>query len=104
MTTAALPKHISIDERGTAWIEGTRVKVVEVALDHIAHGWSAEEIARQHPELTLGQIHSALSCYYDNREEFEETIAESYESSKALGIAADDTPIRIRLRAKGLLH
>ena len=53
---AALPKHISIDEIGVAWIQGTRVKVIEVALDHIAHGWSAEEIARQHPELTLGQI------------------------------------------------
>lgn len=103
MTTAALPKHISIDERGVAWIQGTRVKVIEVALDHIAHGWSAEEIARQHPELTLGQIHSALSCYYDNKSDFEELITEDYESAKALRTAAGETPLRLRLRVKGLL-
>lgn len=103
MTTAALPKHISIDEVGVAWIQGTRVKVIEIALDHIAHGWSAEEIARQHHELTLGQIHSALSCYYDNKSEFEDIIAEDYESAKALSAAAGETPLRLRLRAKGLL-
>ena len=103
MTTAVLPKHITIDETGVAWIQGTRVKVIEVALDHIAHGWSAEEIARQHPELTLGQIHSALSCYYDNKSEFEDIIAEDYESAKALSAAAGETPLRLRLRAKGLL-
>lgn len=104
MTTAALPHHISIDERGIAWIEGTRVKVIEVALDHIAYGWSAEETARQHPDLTLGQIHSALSCYYDNREEFDELIAADYESTKMLSAAAGKTPLRLRLRAKGLLR
>ena len=103
MTAAALPKHISIDEVGVAWIQGTRVKVIEIALDHIAHGWSAEEIARQHPELTLGQIHSALSCYYDNKSEFEDIIAEDYDSAKALSAAAGETPLRLRLRAKGLL-
>jgi uncharacterized protein (DUF433 family) len=103
MTTAALPKHVSIDEVGVAWIQGTRVKVIEIALDHIAHGWSAEEIARQHPELTLGQIHSALSCYYDNKSEFEDIIAEDYESAKALSAATGETPLRLRLRAKGLL-
>lgn len=104
MTTATLPRHITIDERGVAWIDRTRVKVIEVALDHLAHGWSAEEIARQHPDLTLGQIHSALSCFYDNRPEFEDAIAEGYESAKTLGAAADDTPLRRRLRAKGLLR
>jgi uncharacterized protein (DUF433 family) len=104
MTTAALPNHVSIDERGVAWIEGTRVKVVEIAMDHIAHGWSAEEIARQHPDLTLGQIHSALSCYYDNRAEFEEVISESYESARAASVTSNDTPLRRRLRAKGLLR
>jgi uncharacterized protein (DUF433 family) len=104
MTIAALPKHITIDEAGVAWIRGTRVKVIEIALDHMAHGWSAEEIARQHPDLTLGQIHSALSCFYDNRAELEDAIAAGYEKARALGEAIGDTPLRLRLRAKGLLH
>ena len=100
MTAAALPKHIVIDERGVAWIKGTRVKVLEVALDHVAYGWSAEQIARQHPDLTLGQIHSALSCYYENKAEFEEGMAGDYESAKELSRATGDTPLRLRLRAK----
>ena len=107
MTTAALSRHIVIDAHGVAWLEGTNVKVLEIALDHVAHGWSAEEIARQHPDLSLGQIHSALSCFYDNRTEFEEAIAEIYESAKAFkafGETSVDTPLRRKLRAKGLLH
>lgn len=104
MTTAALSRHIVIDDHGVAWLEGTKVKVLEIALDHVAHGWSAEEIARQHPDLSLGQIHSALSCFYDNRSEFEGVIADTYESAKAFHETSGDTPLRRKLRAKGLLH
>jgi uncharacterized protein (DUF433 family) len=104
MTVAALPKHIFIDEAGVAWIRGTQVKVIEIALDHIAHGWSAEEIARQHPDLTLGQIHSAMSCFYDNRAEFEAEIAAGYDTARTLANANGDTPLRLRLRAQGLLN
>ena len=100
MTTSAIPRHVFIDERGVAWIKGTRVKVLEIALDHVAHGWSAGEIARQHPDLTLGQIHSALSCYYDNKAEFEREMTGNYESAKELSRATGDTPLRLRLRAK----
>src|SRR5260221_10549310 len=52
--------RIRVDERGVAWIDDTKTKVVEVALDMIAHGWSPEEIHFQHSRLSLGQIHAAL--------------------------------------------
>ena len=31
--------HIRLDDRGVAWIDDTNTKVIEVALDMIAHGW-----------------------------------------------------------------
>jgi len=42
-------------------LTGTRTKVVELVLDHLAHHWDAEQIQREHPHLSLGQIHSALA-------------------------------------------
>lgn len=38
---------------GVAYIEGTRTKVIEVALDQIAYDWDAAEIHRQYPYLSL---------------------------------------------------
>lgn len=53
--------QIELDEQGTAWISGTKIKVIEVALDKLAHGSSPEEIHSQHPQLSLSQIHAALA-------------------------------------------
>ncbi len=67
--------HIRVDERGVAHVDGTRFKVVDIALDRIAYGWSAEEIVYQHwRSLTLAQVHAALACYYDNQEYFDAQI------------------------------
>ena len=45
--------HIHLDEAEVAWIDDTNVKVIEVVLDKLAHGWSPEEIHFQHPDLSL---------------------------------------------------
>ena len=68
--------HIALDGNGVAWIDSTRIKVIEVAMDHIAYGWTAEEIHRQHPQLSLAQTHAALAFYYDNREAMDQMIEE----------------------------
>jgi hypothetical protein len=39
----ALP-HVHFDEQGRPWIDDTNVKVIEVVLDHLAHGWNAAEM------------------------------------------------------------
>ena len=51
---------LEMDERGRAWIKDANTKVIEVALDWIAYRWDAETIHRQHPHLSLAQIHAAL--------------------------------------------
>jgi len=45
--TAVLASHIVLDENGVAWIDDTNVKVIELVLDKLAHGSSAEERARR---------------------------------------------------------
>ena len=37
--TAVLASHIVLDENGVAWIDDTNVKVIEVVLDKLAHGY-----------------------------------------------------------------
>lgn len=71
--------HIELDEKRVAWIQGTRIKVIEVALDKIANGSSPEEIHFQYPHLSLAQIHSALAYYYDHEAEFDAEITRQLE-------------------------
>ena len=68
-------EHIILDEARVPLIAGTRVKVIELVLDHLAYGWSPEELHFQHPHLTMGQIHSALAYYWDHRDEIERGMA-----------------------------
>ena len=68
MTTSSTPtayEHIHPDEKGTAFIEGTTMKVVELVMAQKAYGWSPEEIHFQHPYLTMSQIHHALAYYWN---------------------------------------
>jgi uncharacterized protein (DUF433 family) len=51
--------HIVRDEHGVARVDDTNIKVVEIALDHLAYGWSADAIHEQFPHLSLAQIHAA---------------------------------------------
>ncbi len=75
---------IEFDSLGVPHIQGTRTKVLEIALDHVAYAWDAEQIHRQHPHLSLPQVHSALGYYFDNQEECDRLIAEQLESVKQL--------------------
>ena len=74
MTTPLAYPHLEKRSDGKVWLIGTQTKVIEVALDRMAHHWDADEIQRQHPHLTLGQIHSSLAYYYDHQEEMDRTI------------------------------
>ncbi len=103
MTATDVVQHIRLDERGVAWIDDTRSKVIEVALEHIAYGWSAEEIHRQHPHLSLAQTHAALAFYYDHQSEFDKAMAESVARADKLAAENSNLPGRQRLRALGLI-
>ena len=72
--TAVVSTLIELDERGVAWITGTKVKVIEVATDKLAHGSSPEEMYLQYPHLSLAQMYAVLAYYYEHQAKFDEEI------------------------------
>jgi len=85
--------HIELRE-GVPYVAGTRTKVIQIALDLLAHGWDADEIHLQHPHLSLGQIHSALAYYYDHREELDRDIEVRRRSAPSRPGAVDIASLR----------
>jgi uncharacterized protein (DUF433 family) len=103
MPATAVTPHIWTDERQCAWIDDSNIKVIEIVLDHVAYGWSAEEIHAQHSHLSLGQIYAALAYYYDRQAEFDRQIEQSRRRADALAAEVANSPLRQRLRAAGKL-
>lgn len=66
--------HVDLDGKGNPVLSGTTLKIVELVMAQRAHGWSPEELHFQHPELSLGQIHSALAYYWDHKDELDADI------------------------------
>jgi uncharacterized protein (DUF433 family) len=89
--------HIEIDENGVAWIDDTKVKVIEVIIDKIVHGSSPEEMHFQYPHLSLAQIHAALAYYYDNQAALDAEIERRWEEADALAKELSDAPLRQKL-------
>jgi uncharacterized protein (DUF433 family) len=95
--TTVLATQIELDDRGTAWIAGTKVKVTEVVLDKIAYGSSPEEIHFQHSNLSLAQIHGALTYYYENQDRIDKQIRRGLEESDKLALHLSDVEFRRKL-------
>jgi uncharacterized protein (DUF433 family) len=91
--------HIEIDDEGVAWIADTRVKVIEVAVDKLAHGSSPEEIYFQYPHLSLAQIHAALAYYYDHQVELDADIEKRRTDAEELAACVSDEKLRGKLIA-----
>lgn len=98
-------EHIVLDERGVPIIAGTTMKVTQLVLEHMAYGWSPEELHFQHPYLTMGQIHSALAYYWDHKEEMDRVIEEDLARVEKIQHRVK-RPQRLleRLKAKGFLQ
>jgi uncharacterized protein (DUF433 family) len=102
MSTATSYPHIEQRADGKLWLIGTQTKVLEVALDRLAHHWDADEIQRQHPHLTLGQIHSCLAYYHAHQEEMDRLIDEQLRTIERLRGQQGESVLRAKLKRQGL--
>jgi uncharacterized protein (DUF433 family) len=64
---------------GSPIIEGTRTRVIDIAVEYEILGHSPDEIIRSHPHLDLPQVHDALSFYYENRDELDQKAEQDQE-------------------------
>ena len=80
---------------GKPCIDNHKIAVHDIAA-YTHQGMSPEELTRNFP-LTLGQIHAALSYYFDHKEEIDRENEEEVAEIKARA-AADTSPIAERMR------
>lgn len=78
--------HIAIDPEvlgGEPHIAGHRISVSRVAIWIVYQGSTPQDIADEFG-LTLGEIHAALSYYFDHREEIDKRIEETARQAEDL--------------------
>ena len=80
-----------------------RIRVAQLVMDYLAHGWSADEMCRQHPYLTPAEAHAAMAYYFDHAGEIDAEIRAEWEEVTRLRSQAPRSPFFLRMRAKGVL-
>ena len=79
MNTAVAYPHIEKPPGESARLERhKRTRVAMIVADYVWRGWSAEELVRQYPYLTLAEVHAALTYYFDHREEIDAELAAEF--------------------------
>ena len=61
---------------GSPVVTGTRVRIVDIAIEYEYLNRSPDEIINAHPYLKLEQVHDALSYYYEHRDGMDKKIKE----------------------------
>ena len=90
---------------GTFWIDESGYRVVDLATEHLAHGWSAEILQENHPDLSLAQIHAALAWFYDHEDEMRQEIQHREQRATTLLSEVKESPLQRRLHEiKGVRH
>lgn len=80
-----------------------RIRVAQIVMDYLAHGWTAEDICRQYSHLTPAEVHAAMTYYYDHRAEIDAEIRAEILANRAARTAAPPTPFELRMQASGVL-
>jgi uncharacterized protein (DUF433 family) len=97
--TVTAYRHVVLREDGVPVIAGTRITVLDLIEQKLAYGWSPEEIQFQHPSLSMGQIHSALSFYWDHAQEMDRELHRRAAEFDRLREHAESRSLADRLRA-----
>lgn len=81
-----------------------RIRVAQIVIDYLNHGWSADEICIHYPHLKPAEVHSALAYYFDHSQEIESEIDVEQREIERDRSSARPSPAELRLRAHGLLR
>lgn len=62
---------------GAPTLEGTGIRVVDIAKAYEHSGYDPDEITELYPDLSLGDVHTALAYYYEHIDELRDSMSES---------------------------
>jgi len=79
-----------------------RIRVAQIAMDYVEHGWSVDEMCRQHPYLMPAEAHAAMAYYFDHKDEVEEEIQAEVEQDAKERSQSSSSAVHERLRTLGL--
>ena len=87
------------DPKGVFWIDDSGYRVIDLVSEHLAHGWGADLLQENHPDLSLAQIHAALAWFYDHEAEMRREI--DLRENRAISLLAEigESPLQKRLCA-----
>lgn len=104
MTVKVAYPHINEQDGEPARLaQHPRVRVAQLAMDYLAHGWSVEEMCRQHPYLRPAEAHAAMAYYFDHQQTIDDEIRQELAEVDRLRTASGPSPFALRFRAKGLV-
>ena len=98
MVTLAIEYIVSDPEMfsGRPYIAGRRIGVDHIA-SYINGGWSVETICHE-LDLTPGEVHAALSYYFDHKAEIDEQMRNADKHAQQIGTSSNELRVRIEAR------
>jgi hypothetical protein len=104
MSLALKYPHVEKPEGEPARLERLpRIRVAQIAMDYLEHGWSVDEMCHQHPSLTLAEAHAAMAYYFDHQAEIDREINGEIDQVERDQSKSQRSAIYHRLRAQSLL-
>ena len=96
--------HIEKPQDEPAWLQRVpRIRVAQIVMDYLAHGWSADEMCRQHPYLHPAEAHAAMTYYFDHQDEIDREVQTEWQHVQQDRSKWARSPFFLRVKAKGLL-
>ncbi len=101
MSVALDYPHVKKSADGPAHlIRIPRVRVAQIVMDYLGHGWSPDEMCRQHPYLTPAEAHAAMGYYFDHQAEIDQEIRAEIELAERESALESPLPVILQLRAQ----
>ena len=75
MASVQVYPHIEKSDGEPARLQrGPRIRVAQIVMDYLVHGWSPDEMVRQHAYLRPAEAHAAMAYYFDHQDEADQEI------------------------------
>jgi uncharacterized protein (DUF433 family) len=104
MTLALKYPHIEKPDGQPARLERyPRIRVAQIVMDYLEHGWSVDEMCRQHSYLTPAEAHAAMTYYFDHEAEIDREIQDEIEQVDQEQSRSTRSSVYHRLQSQGLL-